>query len=266
MRSIRPWVAHTPPFSGKYLQEQPKFPSVSQNGFPRNTKLSDHLIATGNLKPRQPRTSGTRRVSRSGRASVHFHTSAYSSASVGRNGFTLIEIIVALCIVAILSAIAIPGFRKATEDIRMNIYVNEVVNLVKSFRSYYLIFNEFPPNATNGDLIPNVLIPFIPRHYVTNKRKGTEWYFNCHPLGNTKNWYDLDNTMTMTQHNYNTCAVATMLTSSSDINPCLEKLKLIFDERFLVTDTTNWVNWSYGMAKIFCVLPECPGKAENRYC
>jgi hypothetical protein len=110
-----------------------------------------------------------------------------------------------------------------------------------------------------------VLIPFIPRQYVTNRKQGTEWYFNCHPLGSTKNWYDLDNTMTMTQHNYNTCAVATMLESSSDIKPCLEKLKLIFDERFLVTDTTNWVNWSRGMAKLFCVLPECPGKVENRY-
>ncbi|MDR0393294.1 MAG: hypothetical protein LBH52_03650 [Puniceicoccales bacterium] len=166
---------------------------------------------------------------------------------------------------AILAAIAVPGFKKATEDIRMNIYANEVLNLVKSFRAYYLIFNEFPPNATNGDLIPNVLIPFIPRQYVTNRKQGTEWYFNCHPLGSTKNWYDLDNTMTMTQHNYNTCAVATMLKSSSDIKPCLEKLKLIFDERFLVTDTTNWVNWSHGIAKLFCVLPECPGKVENRY-
>ncbi|MDR0646994.1 MAG: prepilin-type N-terminal cleavage/methylation domain-containing protein [Puniceicoccales bacterium] len=37
-----------------------------------------------------------------------------------RNGFTLIEVVVALCIVTILTAIAIPGFRKVTEDFRVN--------------------------------------------------------------------------------------------------------------------------------------------------
>jgi hypothetical protein len=52
--------------------------------------------------------------------------------------------------VAILTAIAIPGFRKATEDFRLNEFACNFDSLIKAFRSYYLIFNEWPADVVNN--------------------------------------------------------------------------------------------------------------------
>jgi prepilin-type N-terminal cleavage/methylation domain-containing protein len=76
--------------------------------------------------------------------------------ALSRGGFTLIEIVVALCIVAILTAIAIPGFKKATEDFRLNEFACNFDSLIKAYRSYYLIFNEWPADGTENT-IPAVI-------------------------------------------------------------------------------------------------------------
>lgn len=47
---------------------------------------------------------------------------------------------VALCVVAILTTFAIPGFKKISDDIKINTTVNDTLALVKSIRAHYLIF------------------------------------------------------------------------------------------------------------------------------
>ncbi|MDR0756134.1 MAG: hypothetical protein LBE99_04455, partial [Puniceicoccales bacterium] len=84
-------------------QKRLKFPSVGRNGFHRNIETSNRLTVKERFKETVPAQA-----------------SKYLSASIHRKDFTLVEIIVALCIVAILTAIAVPGFRKATEDFRLN--------------------------------------------------------------------------------------------------------------------------------------------------
>ncbi|MDR2396332.1 MAG: type II secretion system GspH family protein [Puniceicoccales bacterium] len=86
--------------------------SVGQNSFYRDTESADCLITAEN-----PR----------------------SLKCPNRNGFTLVEIIVSLCIVAILAAIAVPGFKKATEDFRLNEFACNFDSLIKATRSYYLM-------------------------------------------------------------------------------------------------------------------------------
>jgi prepilin-type N-terminal cleavage/methylation domain-containing protein len=113
--------------------------------------------------------------------------------SVGRNGFTLVEIIVALCIVAILAAIAVPGFKKATEDFRVNSTVEDTLDILKACRAYYLIFNEFSPDC--NDNIPTKLYPFVPSYLVNPSRK-----WNRRPLGNAAYNYDLENFMSIGTH------------------------------------------------------------------
>lgn len=56
------------------------------------------------------------------------------------SAFTLFEIMVALCVVAILTTFAIPGFKKISDDIKINTTVNDTLALVKSIRAHYLIF------------------------------------------------------------------------------------------------------------------------------
>ncbi|MDR0756213.1 MAG: type II secretion system GspH family protein, partial [Puniceicoccales bacterium] len=219
------------------------------NGFYQDTKLSDHLIATGNLKPRHPRTS------------VPFHTSEYPSASVSRKGFTLVETIVALCIVAILTAIAVPGFRKATEDFRLNATLEDTLDIMKACRAYYLIFNEFPQNA-DWDDIPSKMYPFVPRHLIdASKRKWAR-----RPLGNTAYCYDLENWMTEDSPvNGAGIALFGITPNTTDWNKCYHVFKSIVGERYVILNKNK-----NGMA---CLLPECPGSTipnstttwENRY-
>jgi prepilin-type N-terminal cleavage/methylation domain-containing protein len=104
---------------------------------------------------------------------------------LSRNGFTLIEIVVALCIVALLTAIAVPGFKKATEDFRLNEFVCNFDSLIKAYRSYYLIFNEWPADGTENTIPAGNILYFLPNHlhkgnlliYTPLRKSGTSFDF-----------------------------------------------------------------------------------------
>jgi hypothetical protein len=89
--------------------------------------------------------------------------------------------------VAILTAIAIPGFKKATEDFRLNEFACNFDSLIKSFRSYYLIFNEWLGD-TNANNIPTGNIRyFLPHHLY----KGNQFIYR--PLRNSGIAFDCEN-------------------------------------------------------------------------
>jgi prepilin-type N-terminal cleavage/methylation domain-containing protein len=150
--------------------QESKYPSVSRNSFHGDLKTSDRL--TGKERVKEPVSA---------RASEYLST---SSASVGRNGFTLVEIIVALCIVAILTAIAVPGFRKATEDFRLNEFACNFESLIKAFRSYYLIFNEWPADSVQAN--GNIRY-FLPNHLHNGNR------FVYTPFRKSSAYFDFEN-------------------------------------------------------------------------
>ncbi|MDR2769032.1 MAG: prepilin-type N-terminal cleavage/methylation domain-containing protein [Puniceicoccales bacterium] len=102
-------------------------------------------------------------------------------------GFTLVEIMVALCIVTILSTIAIPGFKKATEDFRLNEFACNFDSLIKSFRSYYLIFNEWPADVSNN-VIPSGNIRHFLQHHLY---KGNNFIYK--PLRKSGAAFDFEN-------------------------------------------------------------------------
>jgi prepilin-type N-terminal cleavage/methylation domain-containing protein len=180
--------------------------------------------------------------------------------SVSRNGFTLIEIVVALCIVAILSAIAIPGFKKATEDFRLNSTLEDTLDIMKACRAYYLIFNEWPAD-TNCDDIPDRLLPFVPRHLINPERgRGDlDHSWNCKPLWNQSYCYDIDN------WDGRTVAVTLLgIGEGADWDKIYYKLRSIIGERYVLQAY-------YG--GMWCLFPDCPGSidlkaditCENRY-
>jgi prepilin-type N-terminal cleavage/methylation domain-containing protein len=193
-------------------------------------------------------------------ASGHGRTSGDLSPSVTRNGFTLIEIVVTLCIVAILAAIAIPGFRKVTEDFRLNATLEDTLDIMKACRVYYLIFNEFlPDTSTNG--IPNRLRPFLPYHLI--KTATGNW--NRAALG--KYSYDIDNFMTSSNKPHSAgVSLSGLKPNTADWNKCYNKFKSIIETRYITTRIGS-------NDRMFCLLPECPGSTdpnsnttwENRY-
>jgi prepilin-type N-terminal cleavage/methylation domain-containing protein len=107
--------------------------------------------------------------------------------ALSRGGFTLIEIVVALCIVAILTAIAIPGFKKATEDFRLNEFACNFDSLIKSTRAYYLIFNEWPPDPSRTNVPSGNIRYFLPSHL----HKGNQLIYA--PLRKSGTAFDFDN-------------------------------------------------------------------------
>jgi hypothetical protein len=142
----------------------------------------------------------------------------------------------------------------------MNIYANEVVDLVKSFRAYYLIFNEFPPDA-GWDEVPNKLRPFVPHHLIDSSQR--KW--NRRPLGNTAYLYDLENWVNKSQYKTNSSGVSLYGLKSTDLEKCYRKFRSIMEERYVIKDNGN--------GGMICTLPECPGATvpssttpwENRY-
>jgi prepilin-type N-terminal cleavage/methylation domain-containing protein len=182
---------------------------------------------------------------------------------LGKGGFTLIEIIVALCIVAILTAIAVPGFRKVTEDYRLNSTVEDTLDILKACRNYYLIFNEFPPDA-GSNTVPNRLDLFIPTRLMNSSKKS----FICRPLGKTAYSYDLDNFMNNDDPNTKLRSAGVSLRNiglgTADWNKCYNKFKSSLGEKYITVSISN---------RMFCFLPECPGSMdlnssmlwENRY-
>jgi prepilin-type N-terminal cleavage/methylation domain-containing protein len=172
--------------------------------------------------------------------------------ALSRSGFTLIEIVVTLCIVAILTAIAIPGFKKATEDFRLNSTLEDTLDILKACRSYYLIFNEFPPNV--WDDIPDKLLPFVPRHLIDPNRGqgGHARRWSCSPLGKAACNYDLD-----CVYNSMRLSLIGIKPGTADWNKCYNKFKLSMDAKYIS---------SYNNDRMCCVLPESTiSPWENRY-
>ncbi|MDR0392869.1 MAG: type II secretion system GspH family protein, partial [Puniceicoccales bacterium] len=184
--------------------------------------------------------------------------------ALSRKGFTLIEVVVTLCIVAILTAIAIPGFKKTTEDFRLNSTLEDTLDILKACRAYYLIFNEFPPDA-NWDDVPDKLRPFLPHHLINSSQR--KWARR--PLGKASYGYDVENWMNASNPNLKPYSSGVSLTSlrsnATDLEKCYRKFRSIMEERYVIKDNTN--------GGMICTLPECPGSTnpgsnatwENRY-
>jgi prepilin-type N-terminal cleavage/methylation domain-containing protein len=272
VRLIRPGGAHTPLFSGEHTQGPLKSTSASQNGFHRNSETSDLLIAAGYSNPGRPQ-SGSGQAAEDSRAlgfgqatgysrtSVPFLASEFfrtlEHSSIPRNGFTLIEVVVALCIVTILTAIAIPGFRKATEDFRLNEFACNFDSLIKAYRSYYLIFNEWPGDGGLNTVPAGRILYFLPNHL----HKGNQLTYT--PLRKSGTSFDFENWINLK----NSTVPAIGLTArslSNDFQSAWEKLQSLGDYKnhfYNIKDVSLATN-----RDIFYRFPDIPlTNNENRY-
>ena len=106
--------------------------------------------------------------------------------------FTLVEMMIVLCLISIVMTYAVPEIKKAYEDFRVNETLEHVRTLVSSFRSYYLLENEFPPDGSNTDLVEKNSVWCLPNCYYTRTLKNNnEYYLRIKPYQGT--YYDIDN-------------------------------------------------------------------------
>lgn len=105
-------------------------------------------------------------------------------------GFTLIEMMVVIGIIAIITLWAVPGIRKAYEDFKFRQTFDELNTFVSSFRAFYLVQNEFPADSGNN-YIKTYYAWCLPSSYYTRTVQDSQYRLNVQPYKATS--YDVDN-------------------------------------------------------------------------
>ena len=66
-----------------------------------------------------------------------------------KSGFTLVEIMIVVCIIGLLAVIAIPSFAKARRKSSVTRAANDLRVLDEAFKMYSLEMRSYPPDANN---------------------------------------------------------------------------------------------------------------------
>ena len=98
---------------------------------------------------------------------------------------------VVIGIIAIITLWAVPGIRKAYEDFKIKETLSHIDTFISSFRSFYLIKNEFPGDSGNN-YIKTKYVWCLPNSYYTRTlNNNSEYQLNVSPYKAIS--YDLDN-------------------------------------------------------------------------
>ena len=81
-------------------------------------------------------------------------------------GFTLIEMMVVIGIIAILSSFVVPGFKKAYDDFKLRESLDYIDTTMSALRSFYLIHNEGSLQSYSGTrVMEKRLLSFLPSNW-----------------------------------------------------------------------------------------------------
>lgn len=105
-------------------------------------------------------------------------------------GFTLIEMMMVICLIAITATWAVPSLKKAYEDFCLDESFYHLDTFVTSFKSFYLIENEFPEDSDIGKVRSDYAW-CLPSHFYTRNLKNSAYQLNIKPYQATS--YDINN-------------------------------------------------------------------------
>lgn len=92
-------------------------------------------------------------------------------------GFTLVEVMIVVAIIALLAAIAVPNFVHAREKSRNAAFMSDLRTASGAFHMYAIENRGYPPNAGAG-VLPTGMAPYL----------GSFPWVHGTPLGGRWNW------------------------------------------------------------------------------
>ena len=98
-----------------------------------------------------------------------------------KEGFTLVEIMIVVSIIALLTTIAVPAFLKYQRDTQDALYMSQLRIAKDAFKCYYIKHGAYPPDVWHG-VQPPEIVPYLP---------NLNWS-NATPIGGLWDW-DEDN-------------------------------------------------------------------------
>ena len=104
-------------------------------------------------------------------------------------GFTLIEMMVVIGLIALITGWVVPGIKKAYEDFKIKETLSHIDTYISSSRSYYLVKSEFIEDETPDYLRPKAAI-FFPSYYHDRTLYYNRYHMNVKPYKGDK--YDID--------------------------------------------------------------------------
>lgn len=165
------------------------------------------------------------------------------------------ELMVVIGIISIIGLIVAPDFKKIYEDFKVEQTADELVSVMNACRSYYLIFNEFPPDSPSCCL-PKNLSPFMPSCFFNKDLESDQCYsYNISVYGGSG--YDVENWLHDKERK------AALITMYFGTDRDRSKVKTKLDKIFQPNDLRLW-QWGedYELGIYFQELRECN---ENRY-
>ena len=139
-------------------------------------------------------------------------------------GFTLIEMLVVIGLIALLATWAFPGIRKAYQDFIFRKSAENLDILYSSMRAYYLVFSEFPEDSSSN-LIQTKAAWALPSNFYTRTLNNTTYYLNVRPYeGNIDLAYDVDNHL-LNNENIKTFSISIKQTGNTTTNHWLSYLE-----------------------------------------
>ncbi len=102
-----------------------------------------------------------------------------------KRGFTLIELLIAVSVIGLMAAMAIPTFLKVTANSRAAAFARDIRTLSAASETYIMESGMWPPDTTSGVFPSEMAGYFAQRFFETKTPMGGRWDYELYDSGVT---------------------------------------------------------------------------------
>jgi len=102
------------------------------------------------------------------------------SRAFKQNAFTMVELMIAVAIIAVIAGIAIPAWERARQSAQKAGLINEIRNNSEAFQTYATDhLNSLPPTPSGFQVIPTGMATYMPQKstWTTSPDGGGYWWW-----------------------------------------------------------------------------------------